>query len=314
MLKKAKQFSYNKLHEILDRCDTKDKLDGPGCVPESTEVKDALAEVVDAKSFGNQAVLGIDVYRYSQLGLLPQSVVPFVLRLLYSEVYRNSRSSCNYLFHDSDDELREHFIDTGDGGFQLLETPVQALVFALEFETMLRLFNSFRLYPGLRSMFDTDITVRYAITYDKIVAFDDNYYGPGIINNSRIIGRDTLNRCLIDQGTFDWFTRNTGGVDNLGTIGLQDLRRLPDFEGYDTALAAQDTRVFPKEAGLQIVTPWKDIDVLKIGEISARDKKLQVYSLHVHYVSEMMEEKDHAKSQIFTVTLGNLNTAGIADL
>lgn len=313
-MKKAKQFSYNEFREILDHFDTKDRLDSPGYVPENTVVKDARAKVVGPEeSLGNQAVLGIDVYRYSQLDLLPQSIVPFVLRLLYSEVYRDSRSSCSYLFHDSDDELRERFIDTGDGGFQLLETPVQALVFALEFETMLRLFNSFGLYPGLRSMFKTDITVRYAITYDKVFRFDHNYYGPGIINNSRLIGRDRLNRCLIDQGTFDWFTRSTGGVENLGTIGLQDLQRLPDFEDYDADLATQDSRVFPKEGGLYIPTQWKDIDVLKIGEISVKDKKLQIYSLHVHFVSEMMDEKDNTKSKFFTVTLGNLNTSGIAD-
>ena len=314
-MKKAKQFSYEEFREILDRLDTKDCLDHPGCVPLSTEVNDALAKVVGPEeSLGSQAVLGIDVYRYSQLDLPPQSVVPFVLRLLYSEVYRDSRSSCSYLFRDSDDELSKHFIDTGDGGFQLLDTPVQALIFALEFETMLRLFNSFSLYPRLRSMFRADITVRYAITYDKVLASDHNYYGPGIINNSRLLGRDRLNRCLIDQGTFDWFTRSIGGVENLGTIGLQDLQRLPDFKDYDANLATENTRVFPKESGLYVPTQWKDIDVLKIGEISATGTKLQIYSLHVHFVSEMMDEKDNSKSRFFTVTLGNLNTAGIADL
>ena len=312
-MKRAKQFSYGKFLEILDRWDTKDRLDSPGYIPESMEVKEALAKGVDPESFGNQAVLGIDVYRYSQLDLLPQSVVPFVLQLLYSEVHRNLQYGCNYLFHDSDDELKERFIDTGDGGFQLIETPLQALVLALMFETMLRLFNSFRLYPGLRRLFQDDITVRYAITYDKVFASDHNYYGPAIINNSRLLGRDKLNRCLIDQSTFDWFTRNTGGVENLGTIGIQDLQGMPDFKDYNAELAAKGADMFPKDGRLYRPTQWKDVDVLKIGEICAKDRKLQIYSLHVHFMSEMMDEKDHAKRQLFTVTLGNLNTAGIAD-
>ena len=313
-LKKAKEFSYGEFQEILDSCDTKDRLDSPGCVPESTEVKDALAKAIGPEgSLGSQAVLGIDVYRYSELDPIPQSVLPFVLRLLYSEAYGFSRSGCPFLFHDSNDELREHFIDTGDGGFQLLETPVQALVFALEFETILRSFNSYRFYPGLRSVFRDDITVRYAMTYGTVFAFDRSYYGPGIIDNSRLLGRDRLNRCLIDQGTLDWFTRNTGGVENLGTIGLKDLQRMPDFKDYDAKLAAHNTPVFPVTGGLQAANQWKDVDVLRIGAVSAKERKLQVYSLHVHFVSVLIDEKDHAKRQFFTVTLGNLNSAGIAD-
>ena len=313
-MKKAKLLSYEGLLGILNNHDTKDKFDSPGYVPEGTELKKALTRAINPKSLTKQAVLGIDVYRYSQFDPLPQSLVPFVLRLLYSEVCLHSRALCPYLFHDADEgELRERFIDTGDGGFQLLDTPVHALVFALQFETMLRIFNSFRFYPRLRKLFDTDLTVRYAITYDRVFTFEHNYYGPSIINNSRIIGRDKLNRCLIDQGTFDWFTRNTGGVENLGAIGLQDLQRLPDFEGDDASLAAEKEQTFPLEGGFELVSPWKDIDVLKIDDISVKNKHLPVYSLHVHFMSSWMDEKDNTKSGTFTVTLGNLNTSGIAD-
>lgn len=314
-MKKAKLLSYEGLLGILNNHDTKDKFDSPGYVPEGTELKKALTRAINPKSLTKQAVLGIDVYRYSQFDPLPQSLVPFVVRLLYSEACRHLRTACPYLFHDADEKkFREYFIDTGDGGFQLLDTPVHALVLALEFETMLRTFNSFRFYPRLRKLFDTDLTVRYAITYDGVFAFENNHYGPSIINNSRIIGRDKLNRCLIDQGTFDWFTRNTRGIENLGSIGLQDLHRLPDFEGYDASLAEEKGPMFPPEGGFQSWTRWKDIDVLKIDDISVKNRRLPVYSLHVHFMSSLMDEKDHTKSETFTVTLGNLNTSGIADL
>lgn len=142
--------------------------------------------------------------------------------------------------------------------------------------------------------------------------FQDNYYGPGIISNCRIIGRDQLNRCLIDQGTFDWFTVNTRGVENLATTGLRDLALLPDFSGYDPVLAASGDAAFDVKGAPQ-VGPWKDIDVLKIGEIRIKDGSFPIYSLHVHYVGGYSDEKDPKKSQWFTVTLGNLNTSGIAD-
>jgi hypothetical protein len=313
-LKKAKLLSYEGLLGILNNHDTKDKFDSPGYVPEGTELKKALTRAINPKSLTKQAVLGIDVYRYSQFDLLPQSLVPFVLRLLYSEVCQLLRAGDPYLFHDVDRKLRKHFIDTGDGGFQLLDTPIHALLFALNFETILRAFNSFRFYPRLRKLFDTDLNVRYAITYDRVFTFERNYYGPGIINNSRIIGRDKLNRCLIDQGTFDWFTRNTRGVENLGSIGLQDLHRLPDFEGYDASLATKDGQIFPPKGGFQLLTPWKDIDVLKIGDISVKNDSMPVYSLHMHVMLTLGDEKDQTKKETFTVTLGNLNTSGIADL
>lgn len=160
-MKKAKQFSYKELLRILDRYDPEGTLSSPGYVPEGTELQDELTKAVDPKSFGNQAVLGIDVFRYSRMDALPQSIVPFVVRLLYWETIKHCREGCPFLFRNtSDEELRDHFIDTGDGGYQLLDTPLHALYFAVEFESTLRMFNSYTLRPQLRRLFKTDLIVR----------------------------------------------------------------------------------------------------------------------------------------------------------
>ena len=312
-MKKAKQFSYDELLAVLDRYDPQGTLDSPGRVPAGTELRDELTKVVDSGFSGNQAVLGIDIFRYSRMDPLPQSIVPFVLQLLYWETIKHCQEGCPFLFRNtSAEELRDHFIDTGDGGYQLLDTPLHALYFAVEFEFALRMFNSYTLRPQLRRLFTTDLIARYAITYQPVFRFQDNYYGPGIISNCRIIGRDQLNRCLIDHGTFDWFTVNTRGVENLATTGLKDLALLPDFSGYDPALAASSDAAFAVKGAPQL-GPWKDIDVLKIGEIRVKDGSFTIYNLHVHYVGGYTDEKDPNNTRWFTVTLGNLNTSGIAD-
>ena len=330
-MKKTRQLSYKELLDILDAHDSKDKFDKPGSVPGCGELKEALRTAFDLKrlddqsadsldeqsleSSDDQAVLGIDVYQYSQFEALPQSLIPFIVRLLYSEVCHQVFSECPYLWHDTnEEELRKHFIDAGDGGYQLLDTPIHAVLFALSFETILRTLNSFRFYPRLRRLLPRDLSVRYAITYRNVFTFEHNYYGPGIIDNARIMERDRLNRCLIDQGTFDWFTRNIRGVENLGSIGLQDLQLLPDFQGYDASLAQKEGQVFPCKGGFPLLGSWKDIDVLKIGAVSVKNRPLSVYSLHVHFTCTMADEKDSTKNETFTVSLGNLNTSGISDL
>jgi hypothetical protein len=311
-LKRDAHLSYEDLLKILDACDVKDNLDNPGCVLEDTGLLEAMTTAIHPKSLQNRAVLGIDVYRYSQMDELSQSLVPFVFRRLYLEAAEHCRKSCPYLFHETDDELLSHFIDTGDGGFQLFDTPLQALCFALRFEVELRTFNTHTLYPRLRGLFEDDLTVRYAITYQGVFGFQGNYYGPAIITNSRIIARDKLNRCLVDRGTFDWFMTNTRGIENLETIGLKDLMCLPDFREYDVSLAKKGG-MFPVVGGIGLTSHWKDIDILRIGEIHVKNGSLSVYSLHVHYLQTYQDEKDKEIQQTFTVTLGNLYTSGVAD-
>ncbi|HEY5485116.1 MAG TPA: hypothetical protein VIJ80_00240 [Candidatus Cryosericum sp.] len=324
-MKEARELSYEGLLEVLNAHDCKDSFDKSGRIPDCTELRDALATAFGLEPVGsqgelgfesvaNQAVLGIDVYRYSQFEALPQSLVPFVVRVLYSEACRQLQSVEPYLFQNADEkEFRRHFIDAGDGGYQLLDTPIHAVVFALHFETNLRAFNSFRFYPRLRALFERDLSARYAITYDNVFTFQHNYYGAGIIKNARIIGRDRLNRCLMDQGTFDWFTRNTRGVENLGSIGIQDLQEMSDFIEYDASSANQEGQIFSPRGGFALESPWKDVDVLKIDDICVKSKSLAVYSLHVHSLCTMLDENDSTKSATYTVTLGNLNTAGIND-
>jgi hypothetical protein len=311
-LKKTVRLTYQDFKEALDRVDDGGRIDRSGCDLPIDGLKDALKAEVD-RADATMAVLGIDVYRYSQLEAFEQSLVPFVLRLLYNEAWRLCRTDTDYFFPKCDeDEFDDRYIDTGDGGFLLFDTPIHALVFAVDFELMLRAFNSFRFYPRLRRALGTGISLRYAMTYGKVFSFRSSYYGSSIITNARMLGKDHLNRFLIDQDTFDWFTAYTRGVENLPCVGLDDLQDLPGFEDYDRSLAAKGKKAFfPLKGGEKTESQWRDVDVLKLGDISAKDRMICVYGLHIHYVATLVDGENPEKEAVFTVTLGNLNTSGI---
>jgi len=268
-----------------------------------------------------RAVIGIDIYRYSRYPIEKQMFIPHLFDLIYEETWHLIKQNYVFLFQeygtlkdfikDKFINHKEQFISTGDGGFQIFPTPIHAIIFVLTFATIVRLYNS-DLF--MRKMFARigNIELRYALTWDEIYKYRNNYYGSALINNSRILAKDRLNRFLIDQNTYNWFLRSTIGIENLMTIGLSDLKEINELSGYDQSKIDQVNNALIK-GNRPIVDKEgiKSIDVEKIGSIIQKGTSLEVHNLHIqaiiHYRSFFDQEK------LITVSVGNLNTAGIGD-
>ncbi|RIE17354.1 hypothetical protein [Candidatus Cryosericum septentrionale] len=312
-MKNTVHVTYDGFWDILAAHDVPIENSPHGSELPSGGLSDALAGAIDLRNHAEMAVLGIDVYRYSQFEPLTQSLMPLVLHLLLEGAQQRCLQAASYLFQKcTQQDFAEHYIDTGDGGFMLFDTPLHALIFAINFELELRVFNSFRRFPRLRSILATDVSLRYAMTYDTVFSVDARFYGPGIIMNGRMLSRDHLNRFLIDQNTFDWFTKYTRGIENLPCIGLTELQTLPDFADYDASLMDKEgEKFFAREGNVGIGSRWKDIDVLKLGDITVKTQTVCIYGLHIHYVTTMAPGTDKKERVPFTISLGNLNTSGI---
>lgn len=165
--------------------------------------------------------MGIDIYKYSEY---PESVQIYV-PVLFNSLYRVTVSNCveddRYFFYKYGNKLedfKEKFINTGDGGFQVFDNPMQSLIFATYFQLNVTRFNSGNFTTNLNiNLFNIvdRIELRYATTFDKIYSFDNNFFGPAIINNVRILSKDNLNRLLIDFPTLKWFNLNINAIENL---------------------------------------------------------------------------------------------------
>ena len=152
--------------------------------------------------------------------------------------------------------------------------------------------------------------MRYAITLDKIYVFENNFYGRGIINCARILSKDDLNRCLIDENVHSWFTINMEGVENLQVITIDDIANIYDFKNYDRSLlASSNDEIFQHD-----VTRRYGIinaDILKIGKISSKETELSIYNLHLQVTLNLTNDDDPSQKKTITFSLGNLNTSGI---
>jgi len=203
------------------------------------------------------------------------------------------------------EKIEKDFIHTGDGGFQILDTPLHAVTLAVNYELFLRYYNSYHFYPKLRKAIGP-IALRYTISSGTIFQFDNNYFGPGIINCARMLSKDSLNRCLLDQNTNDWFMHNMMGVENLQFVSIDDIATYPQFALYEKADTEAYEMIFPykKDFSFQKII---STDVQRIGEIKAKNTTLNIYNLHLQYLGSIKEVKDKP----IVVTIGNLNLSGI---
>lgn len=253
-----------------------------------------------------KVILGIDIYKYSQYPLVEQIFVPVLFDTLYSATVMNIITDEPFIFKNYGkkvEEYKNNFISTGDGGFQILENPIQAIVFAVYFQSNVKRFvsgsNTLPFRRKLHKIIDF-IELRYAITSDLIYSFNSNYFGPGIINNARILSKDSLNRLLIDSNTMKWFTNNINSVENLMDLDKSTFTQTNQFKDYDIELKS---RLFNDKGS------FKSVDVLKIGSITVKNTPLDIYNLHIQALLSLVIDK-HQYSR-FIITLGNLNTSGI---
>lgn len=255
----------------------------------------------------NSTVLGIDIYKYSKYNIKKQNYIPFIFNHLYEKTVNYLIEKEKYLFQGySFQTIKKQLIPTGDGGFQILDTPLHAIIFAIYFETFLRLFNSCKIFPKLRDFIEEELTLRYALTYDNIFHFDDNYYGPAIITNARILSQDKLNRFLVDSKANKWFLNNLNGVESLQVFNLADIINISDFDKLDNKI--KESKLIRFEEGKYPI--FRSINISKLRTIEAKETHFDVFNLQVQvrftpYDEDKMLEKE------FVITIGNLNTEGI---
>jgi hypothetical protein len=307
-MKRIKSINYTELLAALEEEDVKNIFDETASIPDAGKLSALLEEKIDYENMPGKTVLGIDIYQYSQFEPLKQTLVPFLFNLIYRETEEICKRHSSYIFQNYPDKFKSHFISTGDGGFQIFDTPLHAITFAIQFEMVARYYNSFHFYPKLRKVIG-HLNLRYAVTHDKIYSFDNNFYGPSIINNHRILSKDTLNRVLLDENTFYWFMLNMNGVENLQFVSLKDINKLKDFKDYDIEKKSEYENIFPLETDFEFKNIIS-VDLQKIGNITSKATSLSIYNLHMQYLGGL-HNTETDKSEMITISMGNLNTQGI---
>lgn len=310
MLSKTEIGSYLKEH------DNQDHFAGP--IDKSTDpsFKNDLTSMFSVHE-NNKTVLGIDIYKYSRMVGLQQELIPIIFDLLFEETIKTCNDVNPFIFQKiNKDKMLEEIIQTGDGGFIVFETPLHAVLFALLFETNVRLFNCGHFYPKIKNITGI-ITLRYAITIGFLFGYDNNYYGEAIIKNARVLSKDKLNRLLIDEEVYQWFIENLNGIETLEIVSIESLKRIPCFSEY----------IFDEQKINYIITSEEDeenkehnriksIIVSKIGSTSAKETELNIYNVLIK--AEALFEEDHApegeeRQENYIYSIGNINSSGLAD-
>jgi hypothetical protein len=310
MVKPIRKVDFESILKVLREHDTESTYEKVNIIPQSHDLYRKISEYIDTQSFSRRAVLGIDIYRYGMFKHLEQTLIPSIFKIFFEKAIRLCLESNQYVFQNYDKKtIEDSFISTGDGGFLILETPLHAVMFAINFELVVRSYNSYHLFPKLRKIIGS-INLRYAVTHDTLFYFDQNYYGTAIINNARILNSDNLNRCLIDESSFNWFLINIDGIENLQVYTIHDIANVFDFQEYDNKyIRYGDNEIIPKKK-----TRYDGIinsDILKIGQIQSKEIFLNIYNLHLQVSLTIHSDAAQDKERLITISLGNLNTSGI---
>lgn len=305
-----KNVIHSEIKTILEKQDKRVVFEKTNIIPDHRSLLKELKEYVKYDQIRRKAVLGIDMYQYSSYGEFEQTLIPYLFKTMFESTIKLCLENHKFIFQKYNRErLERNFISTGDGGFYMFDNPLQALLFACNFAVVLRVFNAYHFYPRLRRIIGA-INMRYAITYDKVYTFDGNYYGRGIINNARILIKDDLNRCLIDEHVHSWFTTNLDGVENLQIVTINDIANVFEFsKGYDRQPIEQKDEIFEDEPSRKygIINS----DILKVGFIQSKETSLSVYNLHLQVTINLTNDDEPTQKRLITVSLGNLNTTGI---
>lgn len=308
--KPIKKIGFDDVKRVLDEYDTRVVFEKTNMIPDGQDLYDKLKRFVSYNDVPRKSVLGIDIYKYSSYGVFEQTLIPFLFKTLFKMTIGLCLTNHRFMFQRySREDFNKNFISTGDGGYLMLDTPLHSLLFAINFAVVLRTYNAFHVYPKLRKIIG-GISMRYAITYDKVYQFDDNYYGRAIINCARILVKDDLNRCLIDENAHTWFTINIEGLENLQVITIHEISNIYDFKNYNRSILKQ----FPDELFETEVSRRYGIinaDILKIGKISSKETDLSIYNLHLQVTVDLTNDDDPDQKKTITISLGNLNTSGI---
>ncbi|MCB0805579.1 MAG: hypothetical protein KDC05_07245 [Bacteroidales bacterium] len=310
MKSNIKHVSHDDIKKILDNKDKRVIFEKTNIIPDHRHLYRELKSFISYERISRKAVLGIDMFQYSSYGEFEQTLIPFLFRTMFEATIKQCFENHSFIFQRYDAErIERNFISTGDGGFLLFDNPLQSLLFACNFAMVLRVYNAYHFYPRLRRIIG-GINMRYAITYDKVYNYNKNFYGRGIINNARILIKDDLNRCLIDEHVHSWFTTNLDGVENLQIATLDDIANIFEFSrDYDRSFLENGDELFENEPSRKygIINS----DILKIGNIKSKEASISVYNLHLQVTIKLVNDDEPSQTRLITVSLGNLNTTGI---
>ena len=310
MYQPIKSLSHDEIQNILADHDQRIIFEKTNNIPNERDLRELLNAYVDYDEINLRSVLGIDIYQYSSYGEFEQTLIPFMFKTLFSATIKMCLENHRFIFQEYDEaRIERNFISTGDGGFLIFSTPLHALLFASNFAIVLRIYNAYHFFPKLRSIIG-GISIRYAITFDKIYSFESNFYGRAIINCARILQSDSLNRCLMDENVHRWFTLNMEGLENLQVITIEEIANISYFQDFDSTLVvSHEDKIFGKDASRRegIINS----DILKIGKIMSKETELNIYNLHLQVSLRLTNDDDPTQTKLVTVSLGNLNTSGI---
>ena len=300
----VKNFNFDELRKSLDLIDEDRSFDYASHVPNESDqstFQKQLLDIIGEPNETKRAVLGVDIYKYSQYDYNPQKLIPFIFFLLRQKATRNF-FSCEKFFSNryTPEQLETELINTGDGGYLFFKYPIDAIIFLLYFNSQIHLFNSYHFYPNLRK-YVGPLTLRYTITYDRVYKIESKFYGPGIIRNARIISKDSLNRFLIDNKTYDWFLLNTNGIENLPFLERKDLYHLDDKSN------ANDSLLLNKYPNQGVI----NVSCQKLDNILVKNNQFNVYNLIIQSHLTFSSIYDQNQKTSITTTIGNMNCNGI---
>lgn len=250
-----------------------------------------------------KAVLGIDIYRYSQFAQVPQMLIPHLFKSLYDLTVNNCLKCESLIFKEYNlKDFRNNFIDTGDGGFQIFNNPFQGIIFAIYFQANIFRYNTNHEYTSELFEIIDEITLRYSLTFDDIYSYEKNFFGPAIINCARLISKDKLNRFLIDENTKKWFIKEMNSFENIAYLSKDDFKNFTFIELADSDDFSSSV-LFGEVDDPKI----KRVDLLKIGEIRSKLDILSVYNIQI----QTLMYSHPSKFMKMAITLGNLNIHGL---
>lgn len=257
------------------------------------------------------SVLGFDIYHYSQYESPAQDIIPFIFEAILRDSSQFASTYDSYIYQKYTTEIYEKLISTGDGGFIIFDNPLEALIFLLYFNLNLKYFNSFHKIKRIRE-FVGPISIRFSITYDFILEYENNIFGPAIINNARIMSGDKLNRLLIDKNTHDWFEQNIFGLENLPNISIDTLKEKGLYTSHNDPI--KNSWYINNNVSESIEPRISTVDVLKLGESEIKKNKLDTYNVIVTYTAKVFKEIEIKETDTFSLislNLGNYNTSGL---
>jgi len=249
-------------------------------------------------------VVGFDIYHYSQMEDIQQVLLPFVTSHIVKQARERATVYNGFLFKEYNEKSPIPFIDTGDGGFFLLRNPLEGIALVICLRAIFFLFNIDKSGTRFVDLFGT-VDVRFAMTYDKCYRFQENSYGPAIINCARILSKDKLNRFLIDGNSHLWFMHNTGGVMSLPRLQYKQILKIEDFHKYSLSdIGERDDKTFCFNSSNGAVLTFA-----KESKCDRNSEKNTILDYYNVYLQVEDTDKDESVSTLFDI--GNDNSNGI---